>query len=53
VKKALAKLLPLQKKDFKGIFKVMKGKPVTIRLLDPLCMSSYLILIKKSRRWPR
>jgi len=33
--KALAKLLPLQKKDFKGIFKVMKGKPVTIRLLDP------------------
>ena len=33
--KALSKLLPLQKKDFKGIFKVMKGKPVTIRLLDP------------------
>jgi len=33
--KALAKLLPLQKKDFKGIFKAMKGKPVTIRLLDP------------------
>jgi len=33
--KALAKLLPLQKKDFKGIFKVMKGRPVTIRLLDP------------------
>jgi pyruvate,orthophosphate dikinase len=34
-KKALAKLLPMQKKDFKGIFKVMKGLPVTIRLLDP------------------
>ncbi len=33
--KALSKLTPLQKKDFKGIFKVMKGKPVTIRLLDP------------------
>ena len=33
--KALSKLMPLQKKDFKGIFKVMKGKPVTIRLLDP------------------
>jgi pyruvate,orthophosphate dikinase len=34
-KKALAKLLPLQKKDFKGIFKAMNGLPVTIRLLDP------------------
>jgi pyruvate,orthophosphate dikinase len=34
-RKALAKILPMQKKDFKGIFKVMKGKPVTIRLLDP------------------
>ncbi|MEE8638553.1 MAG: pyruvate, phosphate dikinase [Candidatus Margulisiibacteriota bacterium] len=34
-KKALAKLLPMQKGDFIGIFKVMKGLPVTIRLLDP------------------
>ncbi|MBU0657133.1 MAG: pyruvate, phosphate dikinase, partial [Gammaproteobacteria bacterium] len=34
-KKALAKLLPMQKSDFKGIFKVMQGLPVTIRLLDP------------------
>ncbi len=34
-KKALKKLLPLQRKDFEGIFKVMKGKPVTIRTLDP------------------
>jgi pyruvate, orthophosphate dikinase len=34
-KKALKKLLPLQKKDFKGIFKAMNGLPVTIRLLDP------------------
>lgn len=33
--KPLAKILPLQKKDFKGIFKAMKGLPVTIRLLDP------------------
>jgi pyruvate, orthophosphate dikinase len=33
--KVLSRLMPLQKKDFKGIFKVMKGKPVTIRLLDP------------------
>ena len=34
-KKALAKLLPLQRKDFAGIFEVMDGKPVTIRTLDP------------------
>ena len=33
--KALNKLLPIQRNDFKAIFKVMKGKPVTIRLLDP------------------
>jgi pyruvate,orthophosphate dikinase len=33
--KALAKLLPHQRKDFDGIFRAMKGKPVTIRLLDP------------------
>ena len=34
-KKALAKLLPMQKKDFKGIYKAMEGKAVTIRFLDP------------------
>jgi pyruvate,orthophosphate dikinase len=34
-KKALKKLLPLQKGDFKGIFKAMHGLPVTVRLLDP------------------
>ncbi len=34
-KKALAKLLPMQKSDFIEILKVMKGLPVTIRLLDP------------------
>ncbi|MFH1478438.1 MAG: pyruvate, phosphate dikinase [Candidatus Omnitrophota bacterium] len=33
--KALAKLLPYQRKDFEGIFKEMNGLPVTIRLLDP------------------
>ncbi len=33
--KALDKLLPMQKKDFIGIFKAMEGLPVTIRLLDP------------------
>jgi pyruvate,orthophosphate dikinase len=33
--KALEKLLPMQKSDFKEIFKVMEGLPVTIRLLDP------------------
>jgi pyruvate,orthophosphate dikinase len=34
-KRALAKLLPMQKNDFVGIFEVMDGLPVTIRLLDP------------------
>ncbi len=34
-KTALDKLLPHQKKDFKEIFKIMKGLPVTVRLLDP------------------
>ena len=34
-KKALKKLLPLQRKDFVGLFTAMKGLPVTIRLLDP------------------
>ena len=33
--KALKKLLPHQKKDFKEIFKIMHGLPVTVRLLDP------------------
>ncbi|MBI4196359.1 MAG: pyruvate, phosphate dikinase, partial [Deltaproteobacteria bacterium] len=33
--KALAKLLPIQRADFKGILKAMEGFPVTIRLLDP------------------
>ena len=32
---ALAKLLPIQRKDFEGIFEAMKGLPVTVRLLDP------------------
>ncbi len=32
---ALAKLLPMQREDFIGIYKAMKGLPVTIRLLDP------------------
>jgi pyruvate,orthophosphate dikinase len=32
---ALAKLLPMQRQDFTGIFKAMQGLPVTIRLLDP------------------
>lgn len=34
-RKALVKIKPYQKEDFKGIFKAMDGFPVTIRLLDP------------------
>ena len=33
--KALAKLLPMQREDFKGIYKAMEERPVTIRFLDP------------------
>ena len=32
---ALAKLLPVQQKDFEGLFESMAGRPVTVRLLDP------------------
>ena len=34
-KAALEKLLPYQREDFAGLFRAMKGQPVTIRLLDP------------------
>jgi pyruvate,orthophosphate dikinase len=34
-RRALAKLLPMQRADFEGIFEAMNGLPVTIRLLDP------------------
>jgi pyruvate,orthophosphate dikinase len=34
-RKALAKIEPMQREDFEGIFKAMDGKPVTIRFLDP------------------
>ncbi|HEU4699878.1 MAG TPA: pyruvate, phosphate dikinase [Gemmatimonadales bacterium] len=34
-RRALAKILPMQRGDFEGIFRAMDGHPVTIRLLDP------------------
>lgn len=34
-RKALDKLLPIQRQDFKDVFSAMAGKPVTVRLLDP------------------
>jgi pyruvate,orthophosphate dikinase len=34
-RRALAKLLPMQRADFEGIFEAMNGFPVTVRLLDP------------------
>ena len=34
-RKALAKLLPMQRGDFEGLFEAMNGLPVTVRLLDP------------------
>ncbi len=39
-RKALEKLLPMQQSDFKGLFEAMEGHPVTVRFLDPPCMSS-------------
>ncbi len=41
-RKALAKLLPLQKSDFKGIYEVMGDRAVTIRLLDPPPLHEFL-----------
>jgi pyruvate,orthophosphate dikinase len=52
-RKALAKLLPIQRQDFEGIFRVMTGKPVTIRLLDPRCTNFSPLrtkTLKNSRR---
>ena len=43
-KNALDKLLPMQRKDFEDLFLIMKGLPVTIRLLDPLYMNFCLIM---------
>lgn len=34
-KKALTKILPMQKQDFYDLFKIMNGLPITVRLLDP------------------
>lgn len=51
-KAALAKLLPMQRGDFEGIFEAMDGFGVTIRLLDPLCTSSCLIRPQLRRNWP-
>ena len=34
-RRALAKLLPFQREDFRGLFEAMDGKPVTIRTIDP------------------
>ena len=46
---ALDELLPLQQYDFEGLFEVMAGLPVTIRLLDPPLHE----FLPSGRRWPR
>jgi len=46
---ALKKILPYQRRDFEGIFTVMKGLPVTIRLLDPP-LHEFLPQDEKSQR---
>ena len=50
--KALAKLEPMQQSDFEGIYEAMEGCPVTIRFLDPPCMSSCPPRRRTSRRSP-
>ncbi|MCX5832373.1 MAG: pyruvate, phosphate dikinase [Deltaproteobacteria bacterium] len=59
--KALTKLLPMQRSDFKGLFETMDGLPVTIRLLDPP-LHEFLpkreklmveVAIMKTRRTPK
>lgn len=49
---ALAKLLPMQRGDFEGIFEAMDGFGVTIRLLDPRCTSSYPTRPSPRKNWP-
>jgi pyruvate,orthophosphate dikinase len=48
-KAALAKLLPLQRRDFAGIFEVMNGRPVTIRTIDPP-LHEFLPHVEKDQR---
>ncbi len=52
-REALAKLLPMQRKDFVGIFKAMDGLPVTIRLLDPPLHEFLPTDENSSRSWRR
>jgi len=52
-RKALAKLLPMQRKDFLGIFRVMGPRPVTIRTLDPPLHEFLPHDEAGSRRWRR
>ena len=48
---ALAKLLPLQRDDFAGIFRAMGSRPVTIRTLDPRCTSSCHTTRRECASW--
>ena len=52
-KKALAKLLPYQKADFKGIFKAMDGGPVNVRLLDPPLHEFVPHDLKDRKKWQK
>ena len=52
-KRALDKLLPMQRGDFEGIYEAMEGMPVTIRYLDPLFMNSCRIMMPISLIWQK
>jgi pyruvate,orthophosphate dikinase len=51
-RRALAKILPMQKNDFVGIFRAMDGYPVIIRTLDLPCTNSFPIPTRRSRNCP-
>ena len=50
---ALAKLLPMQRSDFEGIYEAMEGRPVTIRYLDPPLHEFCRLPRMISQRWLR
>ena len=50
-KAALAKLEPMQQGDFEELYEALEGCPVTIRFLDPLCMSLFPPRKKISKLW--
>jgi len=51
-RRALAKILPMQRQDFVDLFSIMEGRPVTIRLLTRLCTNSCPARMRKWKKRP-